>query len=122
MKNTRKKCNFSRRTKQIEDWAKKYCNEGEVAEAEEILKKAKNSGRYHAVNLENKHTIEFRIFRGTLKFNTFIATIQFVNHITNLAKKLTLSEVQRLTWRQIVKINENEYPELIQYLRERELV
>ena len=114
---------FSRRTEeQIEDWAKRYCEEVESLNSTNILQKAKNSGRYHTINLKNKHTIEFRLFRGTLKFNTFIATIQFVHHLTDLAKKLTLSEVQGLTWRQIVNINKNEYPELIQYLRERKLV
>jgi len=30
------------------------------------------------VNITNADTIEFRIFRGTLKYNTLIATLQMV--------------------------------------------
>ena len=53
----------------------------------QILEKAKSgcNGRYVAVNLNNYHTIEFRLFRGTLKYNTFIATLQMVNHICDAA-------------------------------------
>lgn len=113
---------FSRRTEaQLNRWASRYCEEGESLNSNNILEKAKISGRYHAINLENEHTIEFRFFRGTLKFNTFIATIQFVHHLTDLAKNLSLQETQSLQWDKIVNINENEYPELAQYLRERKL-
>jgi hypothetical protein len=34
--------------------------------------------RYSAVNLTNKKTIEFRCFKGTLNFDTYFATLQFV--------------------------------------------
>ncbi len=37
--------------------------------------------RYEAVNLINRHTIEFRIFRGTLKYSTFMATLEIVDAI-----------------------------------------
>ena len=58
----------------------------------QILEKAKSgcNGRYVAVNLNNYHTIEFRLFRGTLKYSTFIATLQMVNHICDAA--ISLSE------------------------------
>ena len=46
----------------------------------ESLKGAKTSGlgRYTAVNLTNTFTVELRIFRGTLRYKTFMATLQFV--------------------------------------------
>ncbi len=34
------------------------------------------NGRYTCVNLTNEDTVEIRIFRGTLKYNTLAATIQ----------------------------------------------
>ena len=43
--------------------------------------KDKHLGRYVAVNLENYNTIEFRIFRGTLNYKTFIATLQLIDEI-----------------------------------------
>ena len=40
-----------------------------------------NNGRYAAVNLCNYATIEFRLFRGTLKHNTLIAAIELVKKL-----------------------------------------
>ena len=62
---------FSRRSEYaMNRWAARY---GYVKTGREILDKAKkgNLGRYAAVNLMNYMTIEFRLFRGTLKYNTF---------------------------------------------------
>lgn len=46
-------------------------------------------GHHVAVNTENssrdKNTIEFRIFRGTLNINTYLAAIQFVGNIVKMA-------------------------------------
>lgn len=40
-------------------------------------KKGKGGDRYQSVNNENRNTIEFRIFRGTLKANTYRASVEF---------------------------------------------
>lgn len=37
--------------------------------------------RYDALNLENRHTVEFRIFKGTIKYASLMAAIQFCNAI-----------------------------------------
>ena len=74
---------------------------------------------YVAVNLNNYHTIEFRLFRGTLKYNTFIATLQMVNHICDAAISLSEEGIDAMSWSEFVSsIRE---PELIQYLKERRL-
>lgn len=53
----------------------------------EVLNHAtkKQFERYTCVNLTNRSTIEFRMFRGTLKRNTFIATLQMVDPICGVA-------------------------------------
>lgn len=82
-------------------------------------KAKKNCGRYVAVNLCNYHTIEFRLFRGTLKYNTLIATLELVNQICELAVLMNDDEIAKLSWSKFVAgITE---PELIQYLKERQL-
>ena len=89
--------------------------------AKEILDKAKSggNGRYVAVNLNNYHTIEFRLFRGTLKYNTFIATLQMVNKICDVALSMSESEIDEMSWSSFVSsITESE---IIQYLKERKL-
>ena len=89
---------------------------------EEILdkvKKTKHYGRYQAINLQNECTVEFRIFRGTLKLNTFIATLQFVDCICRFAKKIRLSGICTADWGDLF-IGTN-YPELEEYLNEKNL-
>lgn len=82
-------------------------------------KAKKNCGRYVAVKLCNYHTIEFRLFRGTLKYNTLIATLELVNQICELAVLMNDDEIAKLSWSKFVAgITE---PELIQYLKERQL-
>ncbi len=110
---------FSRRNSyNMNRWSARY---GFEKTGKEILDKAKNSsnGRYVAVNLNNYHTIEFRLFRGTLKYNTFIATLQMVNKICDVAISMSESEIDEMSWSEFV--GEIVEKELIQYLKERKL-
>lgn len=111
---------FSRRTKsQLDQWAARY---GYKDLPREILDRAKNGygrGRYASVNLQNRDTIEFRIFRGTLKYNTLIATLQLVDKICDIAVSLSDELLQPLAWTSFV--SGCTQPELVQYLKERRL-
>ena len=110
---------FSRRTKhQMERWAARY---GRKDDPKAVLDHAKKEQfeRYTCVNLTNRDTIEFRMFRGTLKLNTFLATLQMVDRICDVALFLSDQEVQELTWTDFVA--GCTAPELVQYLKERRL-
>ncbi len=113
---------FSRRTQaQVNRWAARY---GYKNRPKEILKHAKKGygGRYTCVNITNYSTIEFRIFRGTLKWNTLIATLQLVNEICNVALFMSDEELAALSWCEFVeRLDRDQYPELISYLKERRL-
>lgn len=110
---------FSRRTPhQLEQWAARYGYKEHPVEMLETIKKGYPS-RYTCVNLVNYHTIEFRIFRGTLKFNTIIATLQLVNRVCDGAVSLSDKELKALSWSEFV--SEITEPELITYLKERDL-
>ena len=79
-------------------------------------------GRYVAVNLENYETIEFRLFRGTLRYETFIATLQLVNEICNIAIALTDRELENLSWSDFVlRIDKENRSELVNYLKSKRL-
>ena len=109
---------FSRRTENsLNRWAARF---GYEPTPKAILDKAKSYyGRYYAVNLCNRHTIEFRLFRGTLKLNTLCATLQLVDKICETAMILDDDDLQALSWSEFVsRITE---PQLIQYLKERRL-
>ena len=110
---------FSRRTRsQLNRWAARY---GMKLCPKEQIDHAKNScaGRYTAVNLTNSETVELRLFRGTLKLNTLIATLQFVNHLCEVAISLSDQELQDMSWFDFLDMISE--PELIQYLKERRL-
>ena len=113
---------FSRRTEsQIRQWAARY---GFASEPHKILDTAKKNGynRYTCVNITNTSTIEFRIFRGTLKTNTIKATIQLVDYICTVAFSMGDNTLEKLDWCSFVEIiDQYKYPELIQYLKERRL-
>ena len=111
---------FSRRTpKQLEQWANRYGYKDQPSEILDHAKKGYGHGRYSCVNLSNYETIEFRIFRGTLKYNTLIATLQLVNRICDVAKNLSDENLTSLAWTTFVA--DIQEPELIQYLKERRL-
>ena len=62
------------------------------------------------------------MFRGTLKYNTLIATLQMVDFLCDVALSLSDDEIKALTWSKFVSmISERTMPELIQYLKERRL-
>ena len=82
-------------------------------------KKGYHGGRYTCVNLTNRDTIEFRMFRGTLKFNTLIATLQLVDRICNVAIYLSDDELKALSWTSFA--SGCQAPELVRYLKERRL-
>ena len=73
--------------------------------------------RYHALNLTNRNTIEFRIFRGTLKPLALKATLELVDTMVNYCKTHTTPQIQTCTWLDI--ISACKYPELAQYWCER---
>ena len=110
---------FSRRTqRQLDHWAARYGYKDHPGEMMEHIKKGSRN-RYTCVNLTNEDTIEFRIFRGTLKYNTLIATLQMVQHICDVALYLSDDELKALSWSEFVSSVKE--PELIQYLKERRL-
>ena len=113
---------FSRRTiENLNHWASRYATISSTSE--ETYKKAKDKrmGRYVAVNLENYNTIEFRLFRGTLRYKTFIATLQLVDEICYCAINMTDKEMEDMSWLDFVQRILPKKPELIEYLKEKRL-
>ena len=110
---------FSRRSEySMSRWAARY---GYEKTGKQILDKAKKNGagRYCAINICPYATVEFRLFRGTLKLNTLFATLELVNHIIDTALTMTEDEIANQSWSDFVQTVTE--PELLQYLRERKL-
>jgi hypothetical protein len=117
---------FSRRTpSQYNHWCKRYAmstdNDDQI---KELLETAKSADRYYAVNLSNYTTIEFRVFRGTLNINTFMATLQFVESVIQFIKTIPINNHHRINWDEYKTYISNEsekYLKLINYLNSKEL-
>lgn len=108
---------FSRREQAaIDQWCRRY---GYEKNPKDIYEKTYGAERYHAINLRNYQTVEFRIFRGTLKYNTFIATLEFIEEIVDFVCSTDEEIIDLISWSEFVSFIA--YPELIQYLKERNL-
>lgn len=79
--------------------------------------KSQSSDKYGAINLKHKDTIEMRIFKGTLNYNTFIRTLEFVSVFAKIAKDTDIYDIQFVTWN---KIKNNFSNELKNYIATRE--
>ena len=112
---------FTRRSESnLRRWASRY---GIETDAKTTYKKAKGDyNRYRCINLQNDHTIEFRIFRGTLKYTTFVATLQLVNEICNICKCVSVECIENMTWNEFIsRIDTENRAELVEYLKIRGL-
>lgn len=107
---------FTRRTEEnLNHWASRYGIEPTI---EDTYEKAKgNYNRYKCINLQNSNTIEFRMFRGTLKYSTFIATLQFVEILCHFVINTGCYD-----WNTFVGSIPLEYKELIEYLKSKNLM
>lgn len=78
------------------------------------IKRARNDkrDRYLVLNETNDNTIEFRIFKSTVDYKTFMATLEFVHNVVNIAKK---EEIDGLTWNDIICYNNDENEFIVDY-------
>lgn len=57
-----------------------------------------NPSKYASVNTQHKDTIELRMFKGTLNYNTFISTLEFVKVICTVAKETSIYDIESVVW------------------------
>lgn len=75
------------------------------------------SDRYRAVNVQNRSTVEVRIFRGTLNPSTVLASLELVSNLALYAKENELEDCLAVTWDELVHYGEHE--ELTDYCSRR---
>lgn len=66
----------------------------------ELYEKGTNGGigKYQAVNLLHDDSIEIRAFKGTLKYSTFMNTLEFVSDLAHFVKNHTEEDVENMEW------------------------
>ncbi len=105
-------------------WATFKKNNGQPVK--EVYGKS-NGSRYQAVNFENFRTVEFRLFRGTLKYSTFMATLEIVDALVHWAKRVSISDILASkdafrNFTQFVTANRELYVNAVKYLTEKHLI
>jgi hypothetical protein len=115
---------FSRRNyDNLRRWAKKpnsnITDKDTASDAVQKLQDYKYD-RYQAINLTNRTTVEFRIFRGTLKHTTILASIQWVDTLIKYCKATPLQDFARVTWEGIFA--DTDHVELREYMENRKLM
>lgn len=90
---------FSRRSKgAIKDWCRFLTDEDEKITMSKINEK-KDDSRYHALNITNKNTIEFRLFKTPETFEQLMSALELVDNIVDIAKQ---GNIDGLSWLDIV--------------------
>lgn len=111
---------FSRRTEDQIDNCAEHITAPEWGK-ESLYDHTYSRGRRLAVNVTNDATVEFRIFNGTLRYQTFIATLQFVDETVRIAIQSSEKKINNLSWNDLVEKELFAYRELNAYLKERGL-
>ncbi|MCP4648765.1 MAG: hypothetical protein GY853_01615 [PVC group bacterium] len=69
-----------------------------------IKEKNVKQGRYQSVNLIPISTIEFRLWRGTLKINSLIGFMQLTNLIAIIAENDSIMSIQKMNWQNVLEM------------------
>lgn len=64
--------------------------------------KYRNIGKRAALNLQHSNTIEFRMFRSTLKYETLLLTLELVQDIINFSKNISFEELEDMSWNDLM--------------------
>lgn len=79
--------------------------------------------RFMVLNYQNKNTVEFRLFKGTINYGTFIATLELIEHMKSICLSCkNESDIRSYTWQKIVATIPAEYQNLKSYLAKRNLM
>ena len=110
---------FSRRTSNTIRWGKRYTN---LTQPMGLLNEGK-CGYRGSVNIYPRNTVEFRFFRGTLDYTTFIANIQFIRVLCEMAISLDRRSIEKIRWGDVLDYaTMNDFTEFLKYCNTRKLL
>lgn len=105
-------CVIARRDNDYSEFAGEKQNENSIVE---LYGKYKDKGKRAALNLQHKDTIEFRMFKSTLKYETFILTLEFVKDIIDYAKSVDIEEIELAKWSDLMNCFSTELREYYEF-------
>jgi hypothetical protein len=97
----------------IQRIAQRDCTQwGQLKTNKVIGKCGFNNDRYEAVNLQNRNTIEFRIFRGNTRTDRILKNLQFVHACIAFTRDRSYRDLSASRFIAFVSDNRKTYPEL----------
>ena len=107
---------ISRRSKEdIETWSNKY--DMKKIDVNEMKNKSSNS-RYKALNI-TRNTIELRIFKGTLKYQSILSAIEFYNNTIEYCCNNNIETILKCSFNEYKSAIEKDTVYLMDYLNTR---
>ena len=94
-------------------YAEGYCK----IKQKDINSAHQSTDRYEAVNITSSKTIEFRVFKGSLKYESVLAAIEFCNALVDFAAHPISNDVTRLTTDHFIEFINNQGTEESSTLR-----
>lgn len=85
------------------DYSRFVGDRGKDDTAITLFGKYSDEGKKAALNLQHPDTIEFRMFKSTLKYETFLLTLEFVKDIIDFAKSINIEEIEKITWSDLMR-------------------
>jgi hypothetical protein len=113
---------FSRRNiGRLERWAKKpefkFNSNASIGSIIETQKRSLCRDHYNGINILPPHTVEFRMFRGTMKKDVIFASMELVYALSRFAKYVELRDIDICTWEQIFDgLDREQYKCLFDYM------
>lgn len=108
---------FTRRTDStLQRWARRYGLETDdpwfIVDNCTVGQKVKSmsvNNRYQCLNLQNRDTVEWRMPKGSLNYNTIRATVQMVSVLVILSKR-PIKDLHNFTWKKMIETCMEMYP------------
>jgi formylmethanofuran dehydrogenase subunit E len=111
---------FSRRR---EDSLLRYAKPYQHSSPDSMYREACSSdtGKYYAINFKPRSTVEFRFYRGTLNYDTFLACLQLTHEIVKYCIANSPDAVDDATWADFARAIRGKHKELDAYMNRKGL-
>jgi hypothetical protein len=112
---------FSRRKSgQIDTFCRRYDS---ITNLQKVKNKCSEYGKFFCINITPSRTSEFRIFNGTLRYSTLIATLEFVHTFCHFVRATPVKKISKMQWQDYLKFAAKyEFKMLFKYLDEKRLL
>ena len=112
--------------RQVERIAGRQSHYANFRDKGKVIPKLKNKqqdgNRYSAVNVQNEHTLEVRVFRGSLRKERVLSAIEFVHAVAEYTRSMSVAPKEKpFSWARFVAyvaVNSETYPNLFLIINE----